>query len=353
MFEKVRRSRPKSGSGIMKTRQGFTLIEFSLSVAFVGILSIAIALIINDTIAAYRRGMVLNQINTTGIDLVDDFRAAVQNSSISSVTNLCDVAYTAETIKKECKADNARNFTSVERLGRVNIRGVDTENVPLFGALCTGSYSYIWNSGYFFSDEAFVLDGVKAAYLQYKGPGGSDDIRYYPKNPEKSTFRLIKIKDSSRAVCMSATFGSYGADGSGQRYSVRNTDNMYNPKYDTMLINSSNTSNTNIFDLTKDKDTIYTFQELDEEDIVEVLIQDKGNNLVLYDLRSTAGAQNAAENGLFYSVSFILGTVQGGINVKASGNYCVPPEDYNEASYENFDYCAINKFNFAVQATGE
>ena len=70
-------------------RSGFTLIELSLSIAFFGILSIAIALIINDTIASYRRGMTLNQINTTGMDLVDDMRAAVQNSSAKSVKSLC------------------------------------------------------------------------------------------------------------------------------------------------------------------------------------------------------------------------------------------------------------------------
>ena len=39
--------------------------------------------------------------------------------------------------------------------------------------------------------------------------------------------------------------------------------------------------------------------------------------------------------------------------MKTAGNYCVPPKDYNKKDYANFDYCAINKFNFAVQATGE
>lgn len=326
-----------------KFKKGFTLIEFSLSVAFIGILSIAVALIISDTIAAYRRGMVLNQINTTGIDLVDDFRAAVQNSSTSSVKNLCGTVYgdSDNSMRKECEGDNARNFTSVERLATVKIRGVEQKNVPVFGAFCTGSYSYIWNSGYHFSDEAEVLN-VPPASLKYKS--SETETANFPKDGDP--FRLIKVKDTKRAVCMSATFKGYN-NSNGQRYEIENTDNLqnYNSNY---TINN----NTSVFDLTQDSAN-YTFQVLSEDDIIEVLIPNEGNNLVLYDLRSTAAVQNAAENGLFYSVSFILGTIQGGIDVKASGNYCVPPKDYDQEAYANFDYCAINKFNFAVQATGE
>ena len=324
------------------SKQGFTLIEFSLSVAFIGILSIAVALIISDTIAAYRRGMVVNQINTTGIDLVDDFRAAVQNSSVSSIKNLCGVAYSNSSVRVACENDGARNFVTVERLADVKVRGQNVSNVPVFGAFCTGAYSYIWNTGYFFSDESQVI-GLSPAVLRYKDTNGNAVT--YPVDTTKP-FRLIKVRDTMRAVCMSATFRAYNNTG-GQRYTVEGMDYIvgHNSNY---TINN----NTNVFDLTKDS-TTYTFQELTNDDIVDVLINGSGNNLVLYDLRSTAPAQNASENGLYYAVSFILGTIQGGVNVKASGNYCVAPEDYKNVNYENFDYCAINKFNFAVQATGE
>ena len=61
-------------------KEGFTLIELSLSIAFISVLSLAVALIITNSISAYHRGLVLNQINTTGMELVDDMRAAVQNA---------------------------------------------------------------------------------------------------------------------------------------------------------------------------------------------------------------------------------------------------------------------------------
>ena len=66
-------------------KTGFTMIELSLSLVFVGILSIMMVLIISDTVASYRRGVTLNRINTVGMDLVDDMRSAVQNSSAGSL----------------------------------------------------------------------------------------------------------------------------------------------------------------------------------------------------------------------------------------------------------------------------
>ena len=43
-------------------RAGFTLIELSLSLVFVGILSIMMVLIISNTVSSYRRGITLRLI---------------------------------------------------------------------------------------------------------------------------------------------------------------------------------------------------------------------------------------------------------------------------------------------------
>ena len=63
------------------SRRGFTLVELSLSLVFISILSLTIVLMINNAVESYQRGVTLNQINTVGMDLVDDIRTAVQNSS--------------------------------------------------------------------------------------------------------------------------------------------------------------------------------------------------------------------------------------------------------------------------------
>lgn len=253
-------------------KKGFTLVELSLSIAFISILSITIALIINDAISTYRRGLTLNQINTVGMDLVDDIRAAVQNSPSKAVEE--DFVFKK---KAEVSVDNDDNWI----------------NVPIYGTFCTGSYSYIWNSGYLYSNEygkEIEMNPVK--------------LKYNNETEIKEGFRLLKVKDRSRAVCKEVRGDSDIIDISG---------------YDVLV-----------------------------EEPVILLANDTSNSLALYDLSVAAPASNTLGNSLFYSISFILGTVQGGINVMSSGNFCKAPAEYNS----NFDYCAINKFNFAAQATG-
>ena len=69
-------------------REGFTLIELSLSMLFIGILSVSIVLIISNTVSSYRRGMTLTQINTMGVTLADDMRSSVQNASSRSLSSI-------------------------------------------------------------------------------------------------------------------------------------------------------------------------------------------------------------------------------------------------------------------------
>ena len=304
-----------SGRDCHGSKRGFTLIELSFSIAFISILSITIILIINDTISSYRRGITLNQINTVGMDLVDDMRAAVQNSPASPVISKCEELENS-TARTNCQKDGARNFVSVVKLGTVKIGGVSKTNVPIFGAFCTGRYSYIWNSGYFFGDDYTITNISEAATLTYN----TGEL--------VSNFKILKVEDDTRAVCFSATVRANASS-----YNVKRVGNT---GYAREISNN--------FDITG-----YGIVEEEPIDILSSGEENIGNNLAIYDLTSAAPAESSAGNSLFYSVSFILGTIQGGINVQTSGNFCATPADYE---LENFDYCAINKFNFAVQATG-
>lgn len=292
----------------LKNKKGFTLVELSLSIAFIAILSITIALIINDAISTYRRGLTLNQINTVGMDLVDDMRAAIQNSPAKVVAEICDEVFkgngSQETSQRNnCKSDGGRKFVSIVKAStnsdKVKIKGEEKEGVPLYGAFCTGAYSYVWNSGYLFTEDNSSLE---RASLSYKYDGIEE-------NP--NDFRLIKVRDENRKVCRS---GLVEGDS----------------KYDEF--------GTNQFEV----------GEITEEPVVLLSGSgDTANALALYDLSVPAPAADGV-NAAFYAVSFILGTVQGGINVMSSGNFCATPDEYDS----NFDYCAINKFNFAAQANG-
>lgn len=272
------------------SKKGFTLVELSLSIAFIAILSITIALIINDAISTYRRGLTLNQINTTGMDLVDDIRTAVQNSPASSPRNSCKNY--KDDFQKNCEENNGMRLMNVAKTGNVN----NIEGTPLYGAFCTGAYSYIWNSGYLFLENG----GDKATYAVYEGDKRTE---------EWNDFRLLKVEDRQRAVCGSVLPDKY---------------------------NNS-------------EDIESEFKGKDKGPVV-LLANDGANPLALYSFTSALPAVDGLNSAAFYSMSFILGTVQGGINVMSMGNFCAAPESFDSA--ENFDYCAINKFNFAAQANG-
>ena len=272
------------------SKKGFTLVELSLSIAFIAILSITIALIINDAISTYRRGLTLNQINTTGMDLVDDIRTAVQNSPASSPRNSCKNY--KDDFQKNCEENNGMRLMNVAKTGNVN----NIEGTPLYGAFCTGAYSYIWNSGYLFLENG----GDKATYAVYEGD---------KKTEEWNDFRLLKVEDRQRAVCGSVLPDKYN-----------NSENIESE-----------------------------FKGKDKGPVV-LLANDGANPLALYSFTSALPAVDGLNSAAFYSMSFILGTVQGGINVMSMGNFCAAPESFDSA--ENFDYCAINKFNFAAQANG-
>ena len=295
-------------------REGFTLIELSLSIIFVSILSLTIVLIISNTIRAYQRGLVLNQVNTVGMDVVDDMRSAVQNSSAESVEDDCKI-YQSVDMQQRCRNGKAYNFVSVTRFGSVTLDKENIDDIPLFGAFCSGTYSYIWNSGYFWAEGATVQN-VKSASLKYKDNAGVTQ--------EITDFRLLKIRDDARGVCIAAVKNEDGSD----NYEINRLPNGY----------------------IRDTFNITSFASVAEEPI-DLILADGGNtDLALYDLNIPIPAESAANSNTFYTGTFILGTIRGGINIRASGKNCAAPSEF---ATENFNYCAINKFNFAAQASGE
>lgn len=306
-------------------RQGFTMVELSLSLAFIAVLSITVVLIITNAVSSYRRGLTLNQVNTVGMDLVDDLRAAVQNAPTQVVESACASIYlSGSSGENECIKDQAHSFVSVTRRSRVITGGETISDVPVFGAFCTGTYSYIWNSGYYFNDQDYKVQDVGKAKIVYryidKESGGT------VKTVEKRDFKLLKIEDDERAVCVSEALNKREVMASNASYLV-----------DGAAMRAD-------FDITK-------FHVLEQEPVDLLGGKDSSNNLALYDLYAPKPAISTDNNDSFYAVSFILGTIQGGVNIKASGNYCATPGG-KRSSAENFDYCAINKFNFAAQANG-
>lgn len=309
-------------SGMRKScRTGFTLVEMSISIVFVGILSVAMALIISNSVASYRRGNTLGQVNSIGMDLVDDMRAAVQVSSAKTLSSTCAIVYASEGEREKCNDDSAYNFVSVLKKTDVTLfKDTDNEEkidgVPIYGVFCTGTYSYIWNSGYFWSSDAsFNEKSSGGAKINQKSGAAISD------------FRFLKVKDESREICIAAVYDKYNT-------SAENSNKKYNKnaQFASNVIDISNINDGNL-----------------SEAPIYLIDSEGASNLALYDLTVARPAVSTENNSVFYSVSFILGTIDGGINIKSANSACATPNEYESL----FDYCAINKFSFAARATGE
>ena len=296
----------------MHASSGFTLIELSLSIAFISVLSIIIVVLINGTISSYNRGLTLNKINTGGMDLVDELRTAMQSSKDGSALDECD-KFDGEAIEK-CKKDGAKLFVSVVRKAQIN----NMDEIPVYGAFCTGRYSYIWNSGYFSNKNDYTIggnDSFPAATLKYAK--GNESVVYEPEQQPNSSeegggyVRLLKVADEKRAVCASKI------------------SNKYDLNWDS-----------NVFDVTKSLAI--------SSDPEEILSSDGRNDLAVYYLDTAIPAESGQGRDIFYSVSMILGTTNGGIDLSADSDFCATPDK----ALSNMDFCAVNKFNFAVQVNG-
>lgn len=335
-----------NGSMGKKYRGGFTLIELSLSLIFIAILSLMVVFLIMNVSSSYRRGLILNQINTVGMDLIDDFRISVQNATSDPVTRMCEVYYPDNDEYGQdrenynnCVNDHANSFVSVYKKAQVNINvgaGDDREKtlgeIPVYGAFCTGTYTYVWNSGYFEDAEEgdFSTTGMDKREVKGAKParvGTKDSFDFYEKY---SGFRLLKIYDDERSICVNE-MKIHDKSGNNERFPryIRFEEYDNNVGEEGFVISDSMKVNGGEFDA------------------VELMKKDE-TNLVLYEFYVAKPALSPTRQNLFYAGSFILGTRRGGIDITVAGNSCRPPND----EYTELEYCAINKFNFAVMAGG-
>ena len=307
--------------GLAKRKSGFTLVELSLSITFISVLSIIVVVLMSGTISSYRRGLTLNAINTGGMDLVDELRTTMQNSKGGSTLEECKIYKDGESDPSGCIEDGGKNFASIVRYADIGREGSDPmSKVPAYGALCTGRYSYVWNSGYFSDENGYAIkDGgstLEPASIKYKM---GDSVKTYPdvgddgSNEAGRPLRLVKVEDRGREVCLSQM--------KKKEYGIEWKDG-------------------GVFDISDGAEL--------KKDPEEILPSDGSNDLAVYFLDTAIPAESKSSEDVFYSVSLILGTINGGIDLSQSGDFCATPDQ----ALENMDFCAVNKFNFAIKVNG-
>jgi hypothetical protein len=243
----------------------------------------------------------MKAVNSVGKELIDDFSRAITASPARTVESICREKYNPQNKKTafdKCVSDKARKAMYQQHYNVVLING-EEQIVPTNGVFCSGRYSYIWNTAYSLNEEyerKNPLDSYVGVYVE------NGDVK-------NQSFRLLKVTDFNRSMC------------------------MQHLRSDTYLYDSNLEYNIN-----------YT------PEVVEELLENSENDLALYDMTIFSPTIHSVTSAGFYSGTFVLATLRGGINIFTTGEFCSEPPD-NLAT--DFAYCAINKFNFSVRAAGE
>ena len=143
-------------------QNGFTLVELMLSMAFVSILLVTIAMTIIQMATTYNRGITLKEVNQAARDISDDIERSVQSSALFTINE-----------------DGSDSINLVQSKTSVN-----DNTVVVSGRLCLGKYTYIWNTA-----SAIEKSYAKRArYLTSTGAVG-DDVSF------------IKVPDTNKKYC--------------------------------------------------------------------------------------------------------------------------------------------------------
>ena len=177
------------------TKSGFTMVELSLTMAFVAVLLITIAVVTSNIMTIYQKGLTIKAVNSVGRGLTDEFITGVNSAPAVDTVSLCNNH--AGNGKAACEDDNARKFVFQE------YRENDKQ---YYGIFCTGNYSYLWNT--YYGEEA-----GKTITFKYFSPAHSSgsghpekDINDDTKNP-----RLVRLKDSTYRLCSAALDSNYNS----------------------------------------------------------------------------------------------------------------------------------------------
>ena len=311
----------------MSRKKAFTIIELMLAMAFLGTMLVGIASLIMRITSIYQKGLALRGVNSIGREIVSDLTRTIGGSKVNVDIN-------PEIENGEIKVKNINKARAQYFVETSHNDNDNQGNRQSGGVFCTGDYSYVWNtadnlriarstdglSGKTFKDDASAENANSKGIYVIK----TESEYYIPK--------FARFTDKDRSACASED---------------EDNDGSYLPQKQGAGMKAKWQF---IFDL-GDSST--------PNDIVE-LIQDNESDLAIYNFSILPATQHNGTKQIFYSGTFILATYRGGVNIKANGDYCQGSsredggrENDNEVTLSDFDYCAVNKFNFSARATGE
>lgn len=298
-----------------ETKKGFTIIEVTLSMAFIGMLVIAIAMILVNILSLYQKGAVVKSVNSVGRGLISELTSAINAAPSIDSTSLCNTLVSGTANIEECLAEGANSFIYQSHTGyKQNDNGV-SQPVQYYGVLCTGKYTYMWNTYQ-------AIDSGKTLKLRYNASSSRTNLS------KSDNFKIIRFEDRNYRACSSIATSAQ---------SKRNFEN----------------------DGIVDVRTLPNGASYYVKEPVDGFLDNTDVDLYLYELTMFPISQDVVTLRAFFSGTFILATDRGDVNILRTGNYCNPntvPGTDNAGSTldlgSEFNYCAINKFNFAARTAG-
>ena len=271
---------------------GFTLVELTLSMGFVGSLLIIITLTTMQFMSIYNKGLTIKEVNNVSRVVVRDMQQSVAG------VNAFLVSYNAVGGESE----HARSL--VDARDKQQQYYEDPANG---GRLCTGSYSYAWN-------YSSALNGM--------GPGGAaaldedQPIQYLVEGSDKVPIRFVRVLDPSYVLC------SYTDNEGGE------LPDMAPNKY----LNVFGEGNNNL--------ALYTFEIDTPLNSPISLVNDGAEERVV--------KSDVSSMSTFYRVKFTLGTQMGDEHISGVDSSCKPP---SESTFNKSEYCAINVIEFVARTS--
>ena len=275
-------------------KKGFTIIEITLAMTFLAILMVSIATLIMRVTNIYQKGLAMRAINATGTEIIEDI-----TRTVGAASYLVDIHSQDAELGGNGVMEYNNNYKLVEKyyydytVYNENHNGKNF-NVQYFGVLCTGDYSYIWNTA-----RALDPDFTTKNFITVNG--------------EK--VKMVRVYDREQTQCNKDKNGSVA--------------NLAKRNYLPVTIN------------------------VPVDNVVELINNDE-MDLALYEFNITPATQSAITRQSFISANFILATRQGGININANGDFCRGEDNEFKDEYEGtmFNYCAVNKFSFSARTGG-
>lgn len=296
-----------------KTQRGFTLIELMLGIGFVGSLLVLIALIIIQIMGLYNKGLTLKEVDEVSRVVVRDMQQSISGADAFRLQYVKNNVPTYATTLQEAVSPGGNNSQ------------VDYYSNDAGGRLCTGVYSYVWNTGGAIRAVRDAPYNFSGSVTTYRQPGSSSapatgyPIQFITRtsadgSTKQVPVRFMKKRDPAKELCR-----------------LPAGDQPATTTHDRVLGNESDYSN----------------------------VFGTGNNeLVLYDFSiqtplkptSEARTDDITAVSTFYYVKMTLGTQNGDENTQngliTSSEVCKPPA---EATENEGEYCAVNKIDFVAR----